>query len=101
MDYELIGIDDTGRSFRLAWGDAPGWTVQQESSPGQWSDVGAYNEEPPVRALPFARWVLALTHLHHDIIEDFVESLREGQPGRFNDPVSGESENVPGIHSAP
>ena len=101
MDYELIGIDDAGASIRLAWADAPGWTVQRESPNGQWTDVGAYGEEPPVRALPFARWLLALTKLHHDIIEDFVKSLRESQPGRFNDPFSGESENVAGIHSAP
>jgi hypothetical protein len=100
LDYELIGVDDAGKSVRLAWDDAPRWIVQQEASPGQWTDLGAYNEQPPVQALPFARWVLALTHHHHGIIEDFVESLREGQPGRFNDPFSGESENVPGIHSA-
>ena len=51
--------------------------------------MGEYGEEPPVRALPFARWLVALTSLHYDIIEDFVESLREGQPDRFNDPFSG------------
>ncbi len=99
--YELIGIDDAGTSFRLAWGDAPGWTVQRADTHGQWTDVETYSEERPVRALPFARWLLALTKLHHDIIEDFVESLRESQPGRFNDPFSGESENEPGIHTAP
>ena len=55
----------------------------------------------PVRALPFARWLVALTSLHYDIIEDFVESLREGQPDRFNDPFSGSSENLPDIHHAP
>jgi hypothetical protein len=98
---ELIGIDDAGTSFRLGWGDGPGWTVQRESSPGRWTDVGVYGEEPPVRALPFARWLLALTNLHHDIIEDFVESLRGSQPRRFNDPYLGASENVADIHIVP
>ena len=40
------------------------------------------------------------THLHHDIVEDFVESIRNDNPGRFNDPDSSELEDVTAIHSA-
>lgn len=98
-DLELVGEDDQGRDLRLAWGDGPGWTVQRESPPGRWTDLGIYSVEPPVQALPFARWLLEITHLHHDIVEDFVESIRGDSPGRFNEPDSSESENVAAIHS--
>jgi hypothetical protein len=99
--FELVGVDDQGRELRLAWSDRSGWTVQRESSPGQWIDLGVYSAEPPIQALPFARWLLGVTDLHHDIIEDFVKSIRDAYPGRFNQPDSGEAENVTAIHARP
>ena len=101
MDSELVGADNQGRDLRLVWSDRPGWTVQRESSSGRWTDIGVYSVEPPVQALPFARWLLEVTQLHHDIVEDFVLSVRETNPARFNDPDSGESENVTAIHTSP
>jgi hypothetical protein len=99
--YELVGQDDQGQSLRLVWSDGPGWTVQRESPAGRWTDLAVYSVDPPVQALPFARWLLGVTHLHHDIIEDFVESVRDHNPGRFNDTDSGEAENITAIHTRP
>ena len=97
-ELELIGIDDDGKSLRLTWDDAPGWLLQREIVPDKWTDIASYSEQPPVRVLPFAQWLLERSQLHWDIIEEAVEALRNTHPERFNDPYLGDSENVAAIH---
>jgi hypothetical protein len=101
QETELIGIDDLGRSLRLVWSDDPGWVLEREIAPDSWADVANYPEQPPVRALPLAQWLLRESRLHWDIIEEAVESLRDAHPERFNDPLSGASEDVTAIHRTP
>ena len=57
VTYELLGVDDDGKSFRLAWSDSPDWAVQRQTTPDEWVDLGTFSETLPVRALPFARWL--------------------------------------------
>jgi hypothetical protein len=83
MDQELIGGDPP---HRLCWGDVPGWTVQREVAPGQWSDVAAYDAEPPLAPRQFAKWLASQTGLTFDLAWDAVEWLREHSPSRFSDP---------------
>jgi hypothetical protein len=98
-ELELIGIDDDGKSLRLTWDDAPGWLLQGEIVPDHWADIASYSEQLPVRALPFAQWLLQRSRLHWDIIEEAVEALRSAHPERFNDPFLGDSEDVTAVHS--
>jgi hypothetical protein len=97
-ELELIGIDKYGRSLRLQWSDVPGWVLERESASDQWTGIATYMEQPPVRALPFAQWLLQESRLHWDIIEEAVEALRDTHPDRFNDPLLGPSEDVAAIH---
>jgi hypothetical protein len=99
QERELIGIDDEGKSLRLIWGDVVGWSLQRENGAHQWADIASYLEPLPVRALPFAQWLLQRSRLHWDIIEEAVETLRSAHPERFNDPILGDSENITAIHS--
>jgi hypothetical protein len=100
-ELQLIGIDDDGRSLWLMWSDVPGWMLAREVAPGQWAGIATYSERPPVRALPLAQWLLRESRFHWDIIEEAVEALRDSHPERFNDPSSGESEDVTAIHRKP
>jgi len=83
MDQELIGGDPP---HRLCWGDEPGWTVQREVAPGEWTDVATYAELPPLAPRQFAKWLATQTGLTFDLAWDAVEWLREQSPSRFSDP---------------
>jgi len=91
-DLELIGEDDGGRPIQLRWADRPGWVLRREVAPGQWGELGTFSEAVPVAALPFARWLLRVSGLHPDIVEEAVYALSDEHPGRFRDRWDDENE---------